>query len=272
MGKTIIWCYYFRYEFFFNIEEQFGGFMRPIHSFKFFLFLILISTFLLADLYSQGDRSGRNPNRDNIGDRNDRPRNNDKTNGDDERKEHKGITIDRPEHRAPDPVPPKRNEPPAYDPPVYDPPVYNPPVYNPPMQQPEPPIVIEEHPIVLIYRPKEPEETYDPIKTGLAKLDDLDYIGALVDFNNAIEDDTSNYKLYYYRGLALLNLKDYIESIKDFNIYLKYFFYDMEGYFQRGLAKFYLREKINALEDFQTAAEMGHKMSAFIIKNFYDSI
>jgi hypothetical protein len=46
----------------------------------------------------------------------------------------------------------------------------------------------------------------------------------------------------------------------------------MEGYFQRGLAKFYLREKINALEDFQTAAEMGHKMSAFIIKNFYDSI
>ncbi len=246
--------------------------MKPITSAKFFLLLILISTFLSADLYSQKDRSGSNPNRDNIGDRNDRPENNDKiTNENDERKPHTGVTIERPKRPDTDPIPPKRN-PPAYDPPVNDPVIYNPPVYDPPIQQPEPPVIIEEHPIILIYRPKEPEEPYDPIKTGLAKLDDLDYIGALMDFNNAIEDDTSNYKLYYYRGLALLNLKDYIESIKDFNIYLKYFFYDMEGYFQRGLAKFYLREKINALEDFQTAAEMGHKMSAFIIKNFYDSI
>jgi tetratricopeptide (TPR) repeat protein len=246
--------------------------MKLIHNFKFFLFLILISTFLSGDLYSQRDRTDRNPNRDNIGGQNDRPKNNDKTtNGDDDRKKHTGITIERPKRPDTDPIPPKRN-PHAYDPPVNDPVVYNPPVYDPPIQQPEPPVIIEEHPIIIIYRPKEPEEPYDPIKTGLAKLDDLDYIGALADFNNAIEDDTSNYKLYYYRGLALLNLKDYIESIKDFNIYLKYFFYDMEGYFQRGLAKFYLREKINALEDFQTAAEMGHKMSAFIIKNFYDSI
>ncbi|HSR19226.1 MAG TPA: hypothetical protein VLM39_14115 [Ignavibacteriaceae bacterium] len=246
--------------------------MKPTHTLKFFLFLILISTFLSADLYSQKDRSGRNPNRDNIENLNDRPGNNDKiTNENDERKPHTGVTIERPKRPDTDPIPPKRN-PPAYDPPVNNPVAYNPPVYDPPIQQPEPPIIIEEHPIILIYRPKEPEEPYDPIKTGLAKLDDLDYIGALMDFNNAIEDDTSNYKLYYYRGLALLNLKDYIESIKDFNIYLKYFFYDMEGYFQRGLAKFYLREKINALEDFQTAAEMGHKMSAFIIKKFYDSI
>jgi len=248
--------------------------MKPITSAKFFLLLILISTFLSADLYSQKERSGSNPKRDNIGDQNDRPGNNDKPiNGNDDRIEHTGITIERPKRPDTDPIPPKRN-PPAYDPPVYNPPVYDPPDCDPPMHHPKPPVVIDEpiNPIILIYRPKEPEELYDPIKTGLAKLDDLDYVGALVDFNNAIEDDTSNYKLYYYRGLALLNLKDYIESIKDFNIYLKYFFYDMEGYFQRGLAKFYLSEKINALEDFQTAAEMGHKMSAFIIKNFYDSI
>ncbi|HVO72397.1 MAG TPA: hypothetical protein VMT35_00110 [Ignavibacteriaceae bacterium] len=268
--------------------------MKSIHSFKYFLFLILVSIFLSAELYSQKDRTGRNSDRNDMGDRNVQPGNNDQTaNGDDERKVHTGIIIDRPERYAPDPILPKRNDPPPYNPPVYNPPPNNPPAndpidYNPPQPDcypPEPPpyepppynppeqpvvIVVEpEEPIPEINNPKEPEEPLSHIKSGLAKIYDLDYTGALEDFSYAIEKDTSNYKLYYYRGFVFLNLKDYIKSIKDFDIYLKYFFYDDEGFFQRALAKFYLGEKIEALEDFQTAADLGHKKAEAIIKKFY---
>jgi tetratricopeptide (TPR) repeat protein len=229
--------------------------MKQLTQLNFF-FILTILAFVSFNLYPQKSHTGEKVQiqRDNHERGNDRKGDNETG----ERKEHKGIKIERPT-RTPPKIDPGRNDPkeeintidnniilaPFIIPIAHD--------YQEPPQR--------NHP--------EPEPIYDPIVSGLAKLEELDYFGALKDFNNVIEADTSNYKLYYYRGLSYLNLKNYIESIKDFDVYLNYFFYDMEGYFQRGLAKFYLKEKLIAFEDFSIAADMGHKIASSILRRFY---
>ncbi len=242
--------------------------MKQFITFKIHLIFILLFTFLSFSLYPQRNRTGNIPQDGEQIKRNDHDRGNDskKPIETGERKDHTGIKIERPN---------RIDNPPKIDPGRNDEKVIDQIQVN----NPDPPVVhieivkdyidepVRYHPV----RPfiKKSEEIYDPIASGLAKLEELDYLGALKDFNNAIETDTANYELYYYRGLAYLKLKNYIESIEDFDVYLDYFFYDMEGYFQRGLAKFYLREKVSAFDDFSIASDMGHKIAASILKRFY---
>jgi tetratricopeptide (TPR) repeat protein len=122
------------------------------------------------------------------------------------------------------------------------------------------------------------DDSYDPkpefIKPnyksdGIEKYKDGDYIGSLEDLNIAIEEDSNDTELYYYRGLVELKIQLFEEAKNDLTKYLEYFFYESDGYFQRGLAKFYLNEKDEAREDFQIAAEMDHKLAISILKRFY---
>jgi tetratricopeptide (TPR) repeat protein len=104
---------------------------------------------------------------------------------------------------------------------------------------------------------------------GIQKYKDGDYISALEDLSIAIEEDSNDNELYYYRGLVELKIQLFEEALNDFNKYIKYFFFEPEGYFQRGLAKFYLDEKMEAKRDFEIAADMDHKIAISILKRFY---
>ncbi len=122
--------------------------------------------------------------------------------------------------------------------------------------------------------PNRPAPIIDPVKPnyksdGIVKYKDGDYTGALEDLNAALEKDSNDYELYYYRGLVELKIKFFEEVKVDLSKYLEYFFYEPDGYFQKGLAKFYLNEKEEAKEDFQIAADMDHKMAISILKRFY---
>jgi tetratricopeptide (TPR) repeat protein len=104
---------------------------------------------------------------------------------------------------------------------------------------------------------------------GIQKYEDGDYLTALEYLTIAIEEDSNDYELYYYRGLVELKIQLYEEAEEDFDKYLEYFFYSADGYFQRGLAKFYLTEKAEARKDFEIAADMGHKQAISILKRYY---
>ena len=98
---------------------------------------------------------------------------------------------------------------------------------------------------------------------GISKFEDEDYWNALDDFNNAIQEDTSDYELFYHRGLTEMKLQLFDEAEKDFSRYLIFDFFNPDGYFQRGLARFFLSEKEKAKEDFLIAADMGHTQCNF---------
>lgn len=104
---------------------------------------------------------------------------------------------------------------------------------------------------------------------GIAEYKEGDYVNALKDLTIAVEEDSNDYELYYYKGLTELKLHFYEDAENDFSKYIEYFFFEPDGYFQRGLAKFYLNKKENAKEDFEIAADIGHKMAISILKRFY---
>jgi len=158
-----------------------------------------------------------------------------------DRQQHTDIKIERPKERVP---------------------------YQPFIERKDP-IIKQKETVQTIVHQDVYVEVPVPKLEGITKFEEKDYFGALKDFNNAINNDTSDYELYYYRGLTHLRIKNYLDAINDFDNYLEYFFYEAEGYFQRGLAKFYLNEKQEVLEDFRIAADMGDKRAASIIRRFY---
>lgn len=56
---------------------------------------------------------------------------------------------------------------------------------------------------------------------GCDKIDLKDYIGAIADFNKAIELNHEYINAYYNRGSAKGNLQDFRGAIADFNIAIK---------------------------------------------------
>lgn len=56
----------------------------------------------------------------------------------------------------------------------------------------------------------------DDLNRGLAKYDNGDFKGALVDINKAILKDPLNSQAFFYRGLVRENLGDYVNAISDF--------------------------------------------------------
>jgi|SRR5690554_4461744 len=145
-------------------------------------------------------------------------------------------------------------------------PIHNPqPDYEPPVET-----VIVETVIIEHFPPVEPEFIIPDYRVeGIQNYKDGNYKDAIEYLTTAIEADTNDFELYYYRGLSELKIHFYIEAVDDFSKYIDFFFYEPDGFFQRGLAKFYLFEKEKAKEDFEIAAEMGHKQAISILKRFY---
>jgi tetratricopeptide (TPR) repeat protein len=174
------------------------------------------------------------------------------------------------------PVEPQPVEPqPVYTPPAETPPsntppdepVYSPPhhEHNPEPQQPEV-IIIDRSPVIV-------EKELSPIdlftEQGIEYFDEGYYADALIEFNNALEIDTTQYDLYYYRGCTLLKLEDYTGTVEDLDIYLYFFPEDKDALYNRGLAWFYLNDKNTAYLDFDAASKLGDKRAKSILRRFY---
>ncbi len=91
---------------------------------------------------------------------------------------------------------------------------------------------------------------------GLAKGELEDFKGAVADYTLAIEIDHYP-ELYYYRGQAKYFLDDYIGAIADLNIYIEEFPEDPAGYYYRGRAKSGLEDYKGAIADLDRAIEIS---------------
>jgi tetratricopeptide (TPR) repeat protein len=167
--------------------------------------------------------------------------------------------------------------------PTYTPPADPVPVYHPaPDYHPEPEIIYDPQP-VIIDAPKTPRggDPYLPEITkrptlfdlyteqGVEYFDSGYYAEALVEFDNAMAIDSTEYALYYYRGCTLLKLDYFPDAISDLNIYIMYFPEDKDALYNRGLAWLYMDNKSIAYDDFNAAARLGDKRAASILKRFY---
>jgi tetratricopeptide (TPR) repeat protein len=104
---------------------------------------------------------------------------------------------------------------------------------------------------------------------GIVYYDSGYYNEALVEFDNAMDIDTAEYQLYYYRGCTLLKLDYYEDAIADLNVYIKFFPEDRDALFNRGLAWFYFNNKETAYRDFDAASKLGDARAKSLIRRFY---
>jgi tetratricopeptide (TPR) repeat protein len=106
---------------------------------------------------------------------------------------------------------------------------------------------------------------------GISKDDLQYYLGAIADFNKAIELNPNNANSYYYRGNAKLKLEDYRGSIPDFNKSIELNPNLADAYYNRGFAKLILGQKDSACLDFSKAGELGLAKAYELIKKYCNS-
>ena len=78
--------------------------------------------------------------------------------------------------------------------------------------------------------------------SGIEKFAHQDYIGAIADFNNAIELKPDNALCYRMRGNSKRNLEDYRGAIADYNKSIELTPDDADTFSERGQAKFNLQD------------------------------
>jgi len=210
-------------------------------------------------------------------------------------KKREAVSAPREEKRerpieTPERTPRDLNTPPPAVAPPSQPPVQTPPVeeqpHNTPVNQnlpaPERPtprptpdapgrdVVI--HP-VEIYVPHVVEKSLSPFEQlfeqGIVYYDSGYYDDALVEFDNAMDIDTTEYQLYYYRGCTLLNLDYYEDAIADLDVYIYFFPKDKDALYNRGLAWFYFDNKEKAYWDFDAASKLGDVRAKSLLRRFY---
>lgn len=99
-----------------------------------------------------------------------------------------------------------------------------------------------------------PNESVAYLDRGLIKNDFLkDYMGAIDDFNKAIEIDSLNIDAYYLRGISRYSLKKYKEALSDFIKVTTLEAENADVYYYKGLAEVALNDFTNALTDYTTA-------------------
>ena len=79
-------------------------------------------------------------------------------------------------------------------------------------------------------------------------------MGAIADFNKAIEIQPDLALAYYRRGIAKFELKDNQGALSDYNSAIKL---NYSAYYNRGVANFNLNQRKNACSDWKRARELG---------------
>ena len=107
--------------------------------------------------------------------------------------------------------------------------------YNkPPKYHPEPPYCYDPP-----YRPNPHPTTFpDPLIinykiSGIEKFNLGEFNIALEYLTIAINQDSDDYELYYYKGMTEIELQLYEEALEDMDFYLDHIIHEPDGYFQR---------------------------------------
>ena len=93
---------------------------------------------------------------------------------------------------------------------------------------------------------------------------------AIINFNKAIQIDSSFYKAYYSRGIAFFQKHDWIKALKDFSKTIELNSLYAEAYYFRGMIKNMLESNFPATagdSDIIKAKSLGMKVPELILKN-----
>jgi len=93
-------------------------------------------------------------------------------------------------------------------------------------------------------------------------------VGAIQDYNKAIELNPKDANVYYMRGNAKDNLQDYRGAIQDYSKAIEINPSDAASYYMRGLDKLLLEQKDNGCLDLSKAGELGLVGAYEAIKEF----
>lgn len=95
----------------------------------------------------------------------------------------------------------------------------------------------------------QPLKSEDWQRQGIAYYDAQQFDDALEAFNKAIEKDTNNPKLYYYRGLIWAQKRYYYKAIFNFNSAIRIHPEYAQAHYNRGLVHFKLKKYRDAYHD-----------------------
>ena len=90
---------------------------------------------------------------------------------------------------------------------------------------------------------------------GFSKRKAGDYIGAKADFDKAIEQNPTNFKLYNERGLCKQDLSEYNDAIEDYKKAIELNYNYADAYYNMGWCKFQIGDKIGACSDWQKSVD-----------------
>ncbi|MEY2703861.1 MAG: hypothetical protein RLY43_2500 [Bacteroidota bacterium] len=98
---------------------------------------------------------------------------------------------------------------------------------------------------------------------GFAKLRLGKYQESIIDLNTSIKLDKTNLLAYLYRGLVKVQLESYQEAINDLNIYIKSNPTYSEAYFLRGKSSYNLEKHHESMVDFNKAIELSPNIGEY---------
>lgn len=104
---------------------------------------------------------------------------------------------------------------------------------------------------------------------GLEKYELQDFIGAIEDYNKAIEINPNHPWAYNARGDAKRKLNDLTGAIADYNISIENYPTHGGGYICRGYARYNIGDKDGACSDWNKAGELGEKDALYLIRLYY---
>jgi tetratricopeptide (TPR) repeat protein len=90
---------------------------------------------------------------------------------------------------------------------------------------------------------------------GFSKRKAGDYQGAKADFDKAIEQNPTNFKLYNERGLCKQDLSEYNDAIKDYKKAIELNYNYADAYYNMGWCKFQIGDKTGACSDWQKSVD-----------------
>jgi Tfp pilus assembly protein PilF len=93
------------------------------------------------------------------------------------------------------------------------------------------------------------------LESAIEKIQKNNFRGALKDLNVAVNEDSRNPEVYYYRAVALLNLKRNEQAIEDLSVAIalqhktaKYFYMRAMAYAEQDDLKLAYRDMVSAIE------------------------
>ena len=92
---------------------------------------------------------------------------------------------------------------------------------------------------------------------GIKLFENKEYKDALINFNKAIEQDSSYFQAYYMRGNVKQAFEDQHGAMKDYNYAIEINPKLSEAFFERGNVKFNLQDYYGAIADYSKTIELN---------------